>query len=106
MTREECVAIVKARDGRCRFRALAAARDTSSLHIADRTVITNAFNNRCRLATQVHEPGKRSQQADPTDPEQCIALCGSHHEWIHAHPRLAAFLGLLASVKYDALPTR
>jgi hypothetical protein len=31
----------------------------------------------------VHEPGKRSHGADPTDPEQCVLVCVSCHMAAH-----------------------
>ncbi len=42
----------------------------------------------------VHEPGHRSQGADPTDPEQCVTLCRGHHSWVHDHPKEAKEMGL------------
>ena len=31
----------------------------------------------------VHEPEKRSQGADPTDPKQCVLMCTSCHAFSH-----------------------
>lgn len=39
-----------------------------------------------------HEPRKRSQGADPTDPAQAIPLCFDGHRWVHDHPRQASEL--------------
>jgi hypothetical protein len=43
-------------------------------------------------ATDGHEPRKRSQGADPTDPQQVIPLCRRAHRWVHDHPADAARL--------------
>lgn len=50
-------------------------------------------------ADDLHEPGKRSQGADITNPAQVIPLCREHHRWTHEHPAEAAKLGLLHSRK-------
>jgi hypothetical protein len=39
-----------------------------------------------------HEPRKRSQGADPTDPQQVIPVCRRAHDWIGEHPAEAARL--------------
>jgi hypothetical protein len=39
-----------------------------------------------------HEPRKRSQGADPTDPAQAMPLCFAGHRWVHDHPAMAAQL--------------
>jgi len=43
-------------------------------------------------AHDAHEPRKRSQGADATDPAQMIPLCRLAHRWVHDHPALAARL--------------
>jgi hypothetical protein len=43
-------------------------------------------------AATAHEPGKRSQGADPTDPAQAIPVCEVGHRWIHDHPAQATEL--------------
>ena len=50
-------------------------------------------------ADDLHEPGKRSQGADPSNADSVIPLCREHHDWTHQHPREAAALGLLDSRK-------
>ncbi len=57
----------------------------------------------CYGVLDVHEPGKRSQGADPTDPDQCVALCRTHHRLVHANPQLGASLGLLDSLRYPLI---
>jgi hypothetical protein len=48
------------------------------------------------VADDAHEPGKRSQGADPTDPTQALPVCRTGHDWIHAHPAEAAKLSTRA----------
>ena len=48
-------------------------------------------------ADDLHEPGKRSQGADPSDAGSVIPLCREHHDWVHRHPLDAAQMGLLDS---------
>lgn len=49
--------------------------------------------------TEHHEPGKRSQGADPTDPAQMIWVCRLCHSWIHEHVAESVKAGLLLSKK-------
>jgi hypothetical protein len=44
------------------------------------------------VADDAHEPAKRSQGADPTDPAQAIPVCRDGHDWIHDHPAQASQL--------------
>jgi hypothetical protein len=44
------------------------------------------------FADDAHEPRKRSQGADETDPDQGIPLCRRGHDWVHDHPRQASEL--------------
>jgi hypothetical protein len=48
----------------------------------------------CWGPLDVHEPGHRSQGADPTDPDQCVALARGCHDWVHGHPLIAKALTL------------
>lgn len=50
---------------------------------------------RCKTAraTDVHEPLLRSRGGDIVDPDQCVALCRSCHDWIHDHPKAATVEG-------------
>jgi hypothetical protein len=98
------VKIVKARDGRCVFWARTRAHNLNLLDFGDAADLFVLTMVKCSGRTEAHEPEKRSQGADETDPEQCIALCAFHHRWVHDHPRLAALLGLLGSKKFDPLP--
>jgi hypothetical protein len=43
-------------------------------------------------ATTGHEPRRRSQGADPTDPAEIIPLCTDGHGWVHDHPAEASRL--------------
>ena len=80
--REECVRIVLARDGGCVFeRRWAGAEMVLPMP-------------GCWGPLDVHEPGHRSQGADPTDPDQCITLCRAHHDLVHNLPLTAKDLGL------------
>ena len=54
--------------------------------------ILPACPRRPHTADDAHEPAKRSQGADPTDPAQAIPVCRPGHDWIHAHPAEAAQL--------------
>jgi hypothetical protein len=84
--RRECVRIVLERDLGCRFWARMNAMGPPKNLVVDAPV--------CWGPIDVHEPGHRSQGADPTDPDQCVALCRAHHDWVHDHPLRAAPLGL------------
>jgi len=79
--RRECVEIVLERDKVCQWNVRCAALGRDPLHA-------------CWGPLDVHEPGHRSQGADPTDPEQCVAVCRGCHSFLHAHPLLAKELGL------------
>lgn len=48
----------------------------------------------CGGRLDVHEPGHRSQGADPTDPAQCVLVCRLHHDYVHNWPLLASAIGL------------
>lgn len=41
-----------------------------------------------------HEPKHRSQGGDPTDPDQIVLICESHHRFCHSEPIAAKLLGL------------
>lgn len=45
------------------------------------------------LIGHVHEPGKRSQGADPTDPEQCVLTCLPCHDAAHGRRGRRARMG-------------
>lgn len=79
--RRACVEIVLARDGGCVVRP----------RVSD---IIFYDMGTCWGPLDVHEPGHRSQGADPTDPEQCITLCRGHHSWAHDHPKQAKEIGI------------
>jgi len=81
--REECVRIVLARDGGCVFpkRWVEAGNWPTNMPP-------------CWGQLDVHEPGHRSQGADPTDPDQCVTLCRAHHDLVHNLPVTAKDLGL------------
>lgn len=79
--RRRCVETVLARDGGCVMRARVSDIIFYNMHA-------------CWGPVDVHEPGHRSQGADPTDPDQCVALCRSHHDWAHNHPREAKEIGI------------
>ena len=84
--RRECVRIVLERDLGCRFWARMNALAPQDNRMVDAPV--------CCGPIDVHEPGHRSQGADPTDPDQCVAICRAHHDWAHTHPIQAKLLGL------------
>lgn len=86
--RKRCVAIVLKRDGECQFFAHVARYWDPTEENASLSLPT------CWGSLDVHEPGHRSQGADPTDPEQCVAICRGHHDWVGDHPLLAKDLHL------------
>lgn len=51
-----------------------------------------------------HEPGKRSQGADPADPAQAIPVCDDGHRWIHDHPAAASGLSARDGRPFLILP--
>ena len=48
-------------------------------------------------AADLHEPGKRSQGADPSNADSVIPLCREHHIWTTEHPLEATAMGLVAA---------
>lgn len=54
---------------------------------------------RVNPATEVHEKQTRARGGDILDPENCVALCETCHQEIHAHPRQATEEGFLKSNK-------
>jgi len=104
--RRECVRIVIERDGGCVFkrRLIAAAEGLGAGDwLGDFQILRMTWEVVPLFAEQlpvcggqldVHEPKHRSQGADPTDPDQCVAICRVHHDFAHAHPRFAKCLHL------------
>ena len=103
--RRRCVEIVLERDKTCRFWAhveaywvengvpkkfAVAARSKAHLISGDRVVSLPT----CWGPLDVHEPGHRSQGADPTDPSQAVAICRGHHDFVHQNPIVAKALTL------------
>ena len=92
--RRRCVEIVLARDGGCVFgRHLVAASSLVRLEAAKAMRLQRPLTE-CSGPLDVHEPGHRSQGADPTDPEACLAICRRHHDLMHSYPLVAKLLGL------------
>jgi len=88
--RRRCIQIVLARDKVCQFwPALELARDS-----LDTAHLAYAVGTKCWGPLDVHEPGHRSQGADPTDPNQCRAICRGHHDFVHQNPIVAKALTL------------
>jgi len=50
-----------------------------------------------QAATDKHERIMRSMGGNPTDPENCLAVCNGCHRWLHDNPTDATKLGLLKS---------
>lgn len=48
-----------------------------------------------RDSVDVHEPLTRARGGSIVDPDNALAVCRWHHDWIHAHPELATKIGLL-----------
>lgn len=67
---------------RCVVMAIGAYRDTSAGPV--------------QRSTQVHEIITRARGGDITDKGNCVALCGTCHSAIHAHPEVATKAGWLA----------
>ena len=74
--RRECREVVLERDGGC---------------VAARHGVAGA----CRGALEVHEIVTRARGGSITDPSNCVALCGEHHEWVTGHPAEAHTVGLV-----------
>lgn len=56
------------------------------------------FPLRCwNRAVDIHEPLLRSRGGSILDPENTVALCREHHDWVHANPAKATELGLMKS---------
>lgn len=43
----------------------------------------------------VHEVLTRARGGDPLDPNNCVALCRTHHDFAHRNPKWAEEVGLL-----------
>jgi hypothetical protein len=84
--RRKCVEIVLARDKGCVL--------PSRWNPEGWPWITVVPPRPCWGPLDVHEPGHRSQGADPTDPSQAVCLCRGCHDWVHAHPLIAKALTL------------
>lgn len=57
----------------------------------------------------VHEKLTRARGGDILDPDNVLALCRTHHTWVHDHPKEATELGLLTpswGPEAGAHPTR
>ena len=89
--RAACVAVVLERDGGCVFRRYLAKHGVTPAKIFAPAECGGGF--------EAHEPAKRSQGADSTNPDECICLCRTHHRWVHDHPAAATILGLLLQGK-------
>ena len=48
-------------------------------------------------SADVHEKLTRARGGDILDPLNVLALCRSHHDWVHDHPEKATEMGLLVS---------
>lgn len=83
--RQLCVHIVRHRDKVCQF--LSRVQGLTE-PLGTYTPLS------CWGVLDVHEPGHRSQGADPTDPTQCVLICRYHHTWVHDHPNYAKQLQL------------
>jgi len=49
----------------------------------------------CFGGLDVHELLTRARGGSITDPDNCVALCRGHHNWVHDHPADATAVGLL-----------
>jgi hypothetical protein len=88
--RRKAIEVVKERDKVCQFEA-----HYRALHGFTSNMVSVFDVPVCYGPLDVHEPARRSQGADPTDPDQCVLLCRQHHSWVHAHPAQSYELGLL-----------
>jgi len=48
-----------------------------------------------RDSFDVHEPKTRARGGSILDPDNAVALCRQHHDWVHDHPLEAEQRGLL-----------
>ena len=78
-----CIQIVLERDQGCVF-----ARRVTGRGLSPDLAPT------CWGQLDVHEPGHRSQGADPTNPDECVTLCRGHHDYVHGFPLTAKLLEL------------
>jgi hypothetical protein len=97
--RRACVAAVIARDKVCQFPMLLAAYEREH-----GPVPLGGDDRHCHGWPLVaHEP-KHRRNVDPTDPENCIAVCPFHNELIETLGDVAYDIGLL--VRGNAEPYR
>jgi hypothetical protein len=52
-----------------------------------------------------HEPRRRSQGADPTNPAEVIPLCRAAHDWVHDNPKAASERTTADGRPFLALPS-
>jgi hypothetical protein len=92
--RRRCVQIVLARDVTCRFGPRLDAYWAVYGLDAYRELLGSVAIPDCWGPLDVHEPGHRSQGADPTDPAACVLVCRGHHDFLHSRPLIAKALTL------------
>lgn len=81
----------------------AVSKKRAALNRARRKLIASMGEPMCRRcgkrAEDLHEPGKRSQGADPSDPSQVVPVCRACHDHIHANVAESVRDGWLLSRK-------
>lgn len=92
--RKAAIREVIERDGeRCEF----ARRHDGWLRVLSGDIGPNVPE--CGGPLDAHEPDKRSQGADSTNPSDIVLICRNHHDYIHQNPRAGYRLALLNSKK-------
>lgn len=77
------------------------SKKTTALYARRRELVAALLEDgvceRCKAAraTDVHEPLLRSRGGDITDPDQCVALCRSCHDFVHNFPLIALEEGFM-----------
>lgn len=67
--------------------------------------VTKDDGTRCRSAAEhLHHIRRRSQGGNDS-PANLLAVCQSHHLWIHDHPDQAARMGYLRRTESEPTPT-
>jgi len=92
--RRKCVQVVLERDKVCQFQPRLEAYWRENGLDAYKQLVAGLPLHDCWGPLDVHEPGHRSQGADPTDPAACVLVCRGHHDFLHSRPLIAKALTL------------
>lgn len=99
-----CKRLVRKRSGGC-----CEAPGTIRLHVPDHNDAEDLVRNICgttrrHAAADPHHVWPEDHDRGVHDPHRVLDVCRSAHDWTHAHPALAAIVGLLRPEDDQCLP--